>query len=249
MYVEFLTPQGAVIENPPFDDFWVFIHPETGAFHETVEEIIAQRKEQQALVDAMRSDPLIMEMQAYETQHQLPGNPKFWSVEQFAAYSEAFHERGVQKLAEHPEYFNAITPAILTHVYALPDARAIPQAQAQAIAEAAIVSHVGRKQEEVRFFTHQITAMYDVTDPQKPLWKFCFQMPNCYDCKDPAFAQEVTAYYGIDGERPPYIKVEIDAYTGEIIRAFPYDFAYDFDSDYLGEHYDEFVKELMMDVY
>ena len=248
-YVEFVIPQGKVINNPPFEAFWVFIHPETGEFYESVEEIIAQRKEQQSLIDAMESDPLLMEMRAFETEHNLPSNYDHWSVEQFAEYSETFHERGIRKLAEHPEYFSARMPAILTHVYALPDDQAISQAQAQTIAEDAIVSRIGRTQEEVHFFTHKTTVLYDVTDPQKPLWKFCFHMPNRYDSMDPAFAQEVTDYYGTDGESLPYIKVEINAYTGEIIRAFTYDFAYDWDSDYLGEHYGEFLKELYMDIY
>lgn len=248
-YIEFLIPQGAVINDPPFLDFWVFINPDTGGFYQTVEEIIAERNDQQSLFDAMTNDPLLMEMRAYETEHNLPGNYENWSVEQFADYSKTFHERGLKKLSEHPEYFSAGTPALLTYSYGLPDDKAISQAQAQAIAEEAIVSRIGRKQEEVHFFTHRTTVLYDITDPDRPLWKFSFHMPNAYDSTDPDFAQEIIAYYGKNGERLPYIKVEINAYTGEIVRAFPYDFSYDWDSDYLGDHYGEFLIKLCMDIY
>ncbi len=248
-YIEFLLPQGAVISDPPFQDFWVFINPETGEFYQTVEEIIAERNDQQSLIDAMTNDPLLMEMRAYETEHDLPKNYENWSVEQFADFSKTFHERGLRKLAEHPEYFSADMPVLLTCVYGLPDDKAISQAQAQAIAEDAIVSRIGRKQDEVYFFTHRTTVLYDITDPDRPLWKFCFHMPNSYDSTDPDFAKEIVAYYGKNEERLPYIKVEINAYTGEIFRAFTYDFSYDWDSDPLGEHYGEHIIKLFMDIY
>jgi len=248
-YVEFVIPQGAVINDPPFQAFWVFINPETGEFYETVDEMIAERNDVQSMLEAMDNDPLMQEIRAYETENDLPGNYDYWTVEQFAGFSEAFHERGLKKLAEHPEFFSAGTPALLTYVYGLPDDKAISQSEAQKIAEEAIVSRIGRKEDEVHFFTHRITVLYDVTDPETPLWKFCFQMPNEYDSRDPEFAQAVKDYYGEDGERRPYIKVEINAYTGEIFRAFTYDYTYDWDSDYLGEHYSEFLINLYMDIY
>lgn len=55
------------------------------------------------------------------------------------------------------------------------------------------------------------------------VWKFFFRMPSPYN-SDEAFAQSVEDYYGMDGERLPNIKVEIDAYTGEVAAAFTIDF-------------------------
>ncbi len=47
-------------------------------------------------------------------------------------------------------------------------------------------------------------------------------MPNQYD-SDKAFGKALVAYCGQDGERLPNVKVELDAYTGQVMAAFPID--------------------------
>jgi hypothetical protein len=223
-YVGFFRPPDMPEEDALFEGFEVFIHPETGEFIESVDEMIAERKAQEARRAARENDPLMIEISEFELAHRRAYTPYSWTIEEFAEWSAAFHERGYAKLQEHPEYFTDMTAAMLTYAYGFPDDKAISQEEALSIAEDAIVTRIGRKAEEVQFFTHGHTALYDITDPEHPLWKFFFQMPSIYD-SDTAFAQSVEAYYGADGERLPNIKVEIDAYTGEVVDAFTIDFA------------------------
>lgn len=247
-YVGYERPLDMPAEDALFGGFEVFIDPDTGEFLETVDEIIAFRGELQAYLDAISSNPLIIDIQAFQEANQLKMNPETWSLETFADFSERFHERGLQQLSENPELFSSHLPGVLSHAYGLPDEKAISQADALAIAEDAIVAQIGRKPEEVAFFTHRMTVMYDITDPQRPLWKFFFKMPNMYD-SDTAFAKSVEAYYGKDGERLPNIKIEIDAYTGELVRAFTIDFAYDFSADPNGDGLSDFDIALYMQVF
>ena len=247
-YVGYEKPLDMPQDEALFSGFEVFIHPDTGAFVETVDDIIARRSEQRAYLDAVNSNPLIIDIEAFREANELKMNPEFWSMEIFADFSARFHERGLQQLKENPELLSSFLPSVLTHAYGLPDDKAISQADAQAIAERAIVTQIGRKEDEVAFFTHRMTVMYDITDPQKPLWKFYFKMPSMYD-SDTAFAGKMEAYFGKDGERLPNIKVEIDAYTGEVVRAFTIDFAYDFASDPNGDGLSDFYKALYQQVF
>ena len=247
-YVGFEKPLDMPADEALFSGFEVFIDPDTGAFLESVEDIIAQRNEQQAYLDAINSNALMIDIKAFREANQLKAAPITWSVETFADWSARFHERGLEQLAENPELFCSFLPSVLTHAYGLPDDKAISQAEAQAIAEDAIVTQIGRKTDEVTFFTHEFTVMYDVTDPEKPLWKFYFKMPSMYD-SDTDYAKAVEAYYGKDGERLPNIKVEIDARTGEVVRAFPIDFAYDYTADPNGDGLTEFYIETYLQVF
>jgi len=247
-YVGYEKPLDMPSEEALFSGFEVFIDPDTGEFYETVDEIIAQRNQQQAYLDAINSNPLIIDIIAFREANQLKMMPTTWSLETFADFSELFHERGLEQLAENPELFSSFLPGVLTHAYGLPDDRAISQAEAQAIAEDAIVTQIGRKADEVVFFTHDMTVMYDITDPETPLWKFYFEMPSMYD-SDTDYAAEVEAYYGTDGERLPNIKVEINAYTGEVVRAFTIDFGYDFTTDPNGDGLSDFYITIYMQVF
>ncbi len=247
-YVGYEKPLDMPQDEALFSGFEVFIDPDTGAFLETVDEILAFRDELQTYLDAISSNPLIIDIKAFQETNQLKMNPETWSLETFADFSAQFHERGLKQLSENPELFSSYLPGVLSHAYGLPDDKAIPQADALSIAEDAIVSQIGRKAEEVVFFTHRITVMYDITDPAKPLWKFYFKMPSMYD-SDPAYAESVEAYYGKDGERLPNIKIEIDAYTSEVVRAFIIEFGYDFTNDPNGDGLSDYNIALYMQVF
>ena len=247
-YVGYEKPLDMSKEDALFSGFEVFIDPDTGEFLETVDEIIAFRDELQTYLDSVNSNPLIMDIVAFREANDLKMNPETWSLETFADFSERFHERGLKQLADNPELFSSFLPSVLSHAYSLPDDKAISQADALAIAENAIVTHIGRKADEVIFFTHTMTVMYDITDPEKPLWKFYFKMPSMYN-SDTAYAESVEAYYGENGERLPNIKIEIDAYTGEVVKAFTIDFAYDFTSDPNGDGLSDFYIALYMQVF
>jgi len=224
--VSFTKPADLPAEDALFEVLTLFVNPDTGAFYEPVAETIAERQAHKAMQTARNNDALLMEMRAYED--TLPAAPGDWSVEQFAAWSDTFRDRVLAAYPEAPAYFGHFEATMFRYAYGLPDANAMTEEQALAAAEEAIVSAIGRKRDEVAFFTHDYTVLYDVTDPQAPLWKFFFRMPGVYD-SDTDFANAVLAYYGENGERLPNIKIEINAYTGEIVNAFTLD-AGDFNS-------------------
>lgn len=224
-HIEYWTPEGMSAEEALFPiSFGVFLNPETGAFHEPVPQRIAEMRAYFDGIKARESDPLWQEMRAFETERNLHGNPAAMSLEERALWNQTFRDRVLAKMKEQPELelFGIMTQAAFSYAYGLPDEKAIPQEEAFAIAQRMLVERIGRKEEEVPFFSHRCDVFYDVTDPERPLWKFFFHMPNEYD-SDKAFGKALVAYYGKDGERLPNVKVELDAYTGEVLEAFPMD--------------------------
>ena len=247
-YVGYEKPLDMPAGDALFTGFELFINPDTGEFYETVEEIIQDRNELQAYLDAISSNPLIEDIHSYMEANQLAQRPTTWTLEQFADFSAHFHERGLKELADNPNLFSSFLPAILTYAYGLPDDQAISQSEAQAIAEDAIVTQVGRNADEIMFYTHEFTVMYDITDPEIPLWKFYFIKPSVYG-SDTDFTSDVASYYGTDSEQLSNIKVEINAYTGELVRAFTIDFTYDWDADPNGDGLSDFNIALYMQVF
>ena len=120
------------------------------------------------------------------------------------------------------EVFGKAMGGQVRFTYGIPDESAITQEEAMELAENVLIEVHGRKPEEIRFFTYKHDVYYDITNPEEPLWKFFFWMPNEY-VADKAYGREVYNYYG-DTRQPNY-KVELNAYTGELADAYAMDLA------------------------
>lgn len=177
--------------------------------------MLAQRRAQEAYI----SDPMFQAIGAFEAEH---GNFNRMSLSGRALWSRTIRPIILKKQQEAPDFFSdetgsATLLATAAFVYGVPDEAALTQEEALALAERALVEALGRTEAEIKFYTHRMDIYYDVTDPEKPRWKFFFRMPNPYD-SDEAFGAQVAAYYG--QTRPLSYKVELDARTGVVVKAF-----------------------------
>lgn len=189
-----------------FENLWIYIHPETGELLEPVDKLLEEWK----AYLAHENDPLVKEIEAFWQEHG--GSLPWMSLESQALWSATIRP----KILAQASSFHGFSLASALFIYGVPDADALSQEEAQAIAERALVEKLGRKEAEIKFYTYNVNMFYDITNPAKPLWKFYFRMPNQY-AKN---GGEVLAYYGADGERRPNYKVELDARSGDIVRAF-----------------------------
>lgn len=216
-YIEFSAPETMPTERRLFNTMWVFLHPETGQPIQSVASMLEERRVQ----EVYQNDPLFQQIGAFEMEH---GYFNRMSHESRALWSQTIRPLVQKKQQDDPSFFHdeigdASLLSTIAFMYGLPDEKAMTEAEALALAERALVEVLGRDAEEVPFYTHRMHTYYDITDPEKPLWKFFFQMPNEYD-SDKAYAADLVAYYGKNGERRLNYKVEINAYTGEIVNAY-----------------------------
>lgn len=233
-YVEYEAPADGTL---PFGSFWVFIHPDTGKFIETVPEIIEQRRVQDEFANRYNSDPLIKEIQAFEDTASHP-NPVFMTLEERAQWSEKFALRILEKQKEEPEFISPGTQAIASFLYGLPDEKALTREAAREKAIAVLADTHGLSETEIGLYAdnYRNNVFYDVTNPEKPLWKFVFDTPSPYT-RDDDYNDRYIAYYGKDFEQRPNYKVELDAYTGETVNTFPYPNASDNTVEYYIQQY------------
>jgi hypothetical protein len=216
-YVELTAPESMLKDERPFGMIWVFIHPETGTLLNPVEDLIAVFQAAMAL----ENDPLLIALGTFELEH---GYIHSMSLESRALWSETFRPLIAARQQDDPDFFsegfgNATFLSSAAFIYGVPDGRSISQEDALALAEDALVTMLGRDPAEIMFYTRYKEIYYDITDADKPLWKFFFPMPNAY-VSDRVFGAQVLDYYGSDGERLLNYKVELNAITGEIDRAF-----------------------------
>ena len=145
----------------------------------------------------------------------------YWSLEEKAAWSQIAHPIVRQYYAEQPEFAQYLKdvdagkymqnewPILCTvtrFLYGVPDEHAISQEQAFAIAREYALSQGVRQSDIDENKGHQY--YYDVTDPQRPLWKVDIFL---------IFGDGDLAHQH-DGTEPWGVFVVIDAHTGEILR-------------------------------
>lgn len=143
-----------------------------------------------------------------------------WTIEEKAAWSQAARPIVQQYLSEHPEFSQYLEdilanryeqrdwPLLITvtqYLYGVPDSAAIAQERAFDIAREAALER-GAKRESVDESKGH-TFYYDVTDPDRPVWKVL--VSTMFPDGDTTHPHDPTAPWG-------YFAV-IDAHTGELL--------------------------------
>jgi hypothetical protein len=202
-----------------FYNFWVYVHPETGELREPVESLLESKRAYEEQANKRQNDPLAKKMAEFCDVHgaHLQGI----SLDAKALFSQTLAAEVLQRYAMEPDFFSIIDIAFASFTYGLPDDKALSQNDALELAKKALMDPLGRKEEELRFFLHKPDVFYDITNEDRPLWKFFLHMPSQY-ASDEAFGTEVLTYYG-ENVRLPNYKVELDARTGEITAAYAVD--------------------------
>lgn len=213
-HIEYVTPLGSQ-EALPFTGISVFIHPDTGALLQSVQSILEERR----AVEAYEKDPLLQIPRAFYEEY---GDFYRMSHAARARFSREVVPVLLQLAEKYPEYYPPFTLAPTVFTYGVPDEGALPEKEARAIAERELSSAFGYQEEEVRLFAHRMRVYYDITDPQRPLWKVFSLRPSQYDM-DKSYTDAVIAYYGRNDKNYPPVnyKFEMDAFTGEVLRAIP----------------------------
>jgi len=219
-YVELNAPDTIPESKRLFTTFWVFIHPDTGELYESVASLLESKRVYEEQANKRRNDPLMIKIVEFGEAHgpRQQGS----SLEAKALWSTTLAEEVLKRYAQEPDYISPRNVAFSSFTYGLPDAKALTQDEALELAKKALVDTLGRKEEELHFFLNKPDVFYDITNADKPLWKFFFHMPSQYDSNE-AFGAEVLAYYG-ENIRVPNYKVELNARTGEITAAYAVDF-------------------------
>ncbi len=207
----------------PFQAIDVFVDPDTGTLLEPIEEKIAAFK---AAKD-QQNHPLAFAIREFEASIGEPKAFHTWPLEHKARWSEEITPQ-IKAYLETDGDSAAIVRGdemklSIAYTYGLPDDKAISQEEALNIAQDALVSAYHLSDEEVSLLIDngipfdEPALFYDVTDPTQPLWKFLFTMPSVY-CADDAIAARVKVLYGTNMEHKQYYMVELDAYSGSVIR-------------------------------
>lgn len=218
--VDYWAPESMPEKERLFYNFWVFVHPKTGELRESVESKLESMHAYEAQANKRRNDPLMIELRSFSETYgaYLQGI----SLEAKELFSRTLSARVLEKCAKEPDFLSPSDVAFASFTYGLPDEKSLTQDDALELAKKALIDPLGRKEEELRYFLHKPDMFYDITNAEKPLWKFFFHMPSQYN-SDEAFGAEVLAYYG-ENIRLPNYKVELDARTGEITAAYAVDF-------------------------
>ena len=144
--------------------------------------------------------PYILDFSAfYEMSKRIKRPFPWFTHEERAAYSKEYIPKEEAALRLKPSSADAISNYDFTRcVYGIPDESVLPEADALEIAREVLMESFGRSAEWTIYSGRE--SYFDITDPEKPLWKFFF-----------------THFDGV--EQKKYV-VRLDAKTGEIVKAF-----------------------------
>ena len=202
----------------PFPAMELFIHPQTGELLESVEEILERwanlpRRPDNALYQAIDSYyKRAMELGVYSFRE--------WPLELRAEYSQEINPmvQAILDSGDTTELMNCGNLDIQviaqsSYVYGMPDEQAISQEDAYALATEALMEAYTLPADHFEKYA-QVQVYYDITNA--PCWRFFFN-PKELDVErleggwyDPLFNV--------------CFKVEIDAYTGEMLHTERFDF-------------------------
>jgi hypothetical protein len=208
----YISPTDMVSDDTKlFDGFMVRVHPETGELMESVEHILARQSALQERLKAEFSHPIYSALKALSDQ----------------ADSMPLWARTLEQKAEYSRIINPILKTILdggniaftgqldnyliaasTFTYGLPGSEDMPLEQALRLAVITLTDKFGMHENIAQLYRGVYTH-FDITDPDKPLWKFHFYPETWKDfeggLEDPLY-------------RLRY-KVVLDARTGDVVSA------------------------------
>lgn len=215
-HVRFEAPGGMAEDERLFITFPLYIHPETGALMRTVEEMKAPLLHQR---------PANSLYQAIDAFFEAPNwSFRTWPIELKARYSQEIRPRvqEILKSGDLGDLMNAGQPDIQliaqsSFIYGLPGEEDISQAEAFALAKAALAERFGIDPAVFEMYSEEI-AFFDVTDQQRPLWKFLFNA---------GALQWESLEGGLDNPLNDFCyKAELDARTGKVVKLEEFLFKY-----------------------
>ena len=146
---------------------------------------------------------------------EIPSNASFggWTLEGKQYFSEIIRPVVLQNYTEHANqtYTRVHLLAASQYMYKLPDDSAISQEKAIEIVKTALLNTFCVPQEWLAYYDG-ICMFYDITNPEQPLWKITVTAIGNYQTIHGIISNPYTIY-----------KVEMDAYTGLIIRTNCFD--------------------------
>ncbi len=228
--VQFEAPADMPAEERLFIDLALHVHPATGALYQTVAEYLQ-------ILETLPTRPtnaLYQKIDAYWAAQS--AHFRDWPLDVRARYSDEITPlvRAIVESGDLTALMNCGSPDLAviaqsSYLYGMPGADDVPQAQAYDAAKAALIKAFGL---DARVFDlyggHSV--YFDVTDPEKPLWRFLFngkslpadELPGGWD--DPLLD---TCY-----------RAEIDAKTSAPVSAESFAFRLENrDLDYLKQWY------------
>lgn len=146
--------------------------------------------------------------QQYANEHIQDGiyNFDFWPLEDKKAVTDMLRPVILENMAENPDYADQTRIFWATHYYGLPDEKAIPQEKVIEIAKSQLTTTFGLNANQAALIG-KVGLFYDVTDPDKPLWKVTLRLNEGTGEEAMAIGLSISGTY----------RVFIDAYTGEVV--------------------------------
>jgi len=144
--------------------------------------------------------------QQYANEHFPEGvyNFEFWPLEDKAAVTDMLRPVILENMAENPSYADYTRIFWATHIYGLPDEKAISQEKAIELAKEQLTSSFGLTEEQAATVDN-VGLFYEITDPERPLWKITLRVG---EQRDTATALGMKLFYRY--------RIVIDAYTGAV---------------------------------
>lgn len=127
-----------------------------------------------------------------------------WPLEDKKAVTDLLRPVILENMAANPDYADLTRMFWATHVYGLPDDRALPEEAAIALAAKYVQAEYGLTDAQLHQLD-RIGLFYEVTDPDAPLWKINLRMSS----------REDERTLGMDFDHR--YRVVISAYSGEVL--------------------------------
>lgn len=196
--------------------FPVYVHPETGKLLRSVDEILNTKLPNPRPSNEVYQAIQNLEMEAGDLPFRL------WSIELKAKYSQTVNPL-VSEIVRNGDMapitidgkLDIETLARTHYTYGLPESKSITQEMAYEMAVKAMHDEFEVDEGTINLYREKI-VYYDVSDNERPLWRFVFSggSLNWLKLKD-----------GVNNPLSQMsFRVEVNAYTGEIEKAEQFDF-------------------------
>jgi hypothetical protein len=221
-HVKFTAPQDMSEEERLFILFPVYVHPEDGTLLWSVEDMLS-RKDQYAR-------PSNEIYQALEALEKAAGYEVFrdWPLELKARFSQEVAPRVKTALEKKENQMITIDNALdieliaqSSYVYGLPGKESVSQEKALEAAISALSSKYDIPESTVALYA-KVPTYYDITDPDKPLWRFLF---------NGGYLDWRSIENGVKNNLRGFcFRVEVDALTGNLVNIEKFEFKHQMDN-------------------